>query len=285
MAEEYEYVTGKFGGRRLIKRVCENCGEQFGALPGNVKKGMGKYCSATCARRGRGDKPPIDRICKKCGSLFKTFASRIHLERGFYCSQKCYWDDMKETLSPRACGHCKKIAMVLPYRQRRKSFFCSKVCRAEGNKTGGYVTCENPECGASIYRPKNRLIGRKHSFCSMRCRSAVVHGENHHLWEGGTNRHYKRSGHNFSHYQRRLILERDDYTCQDCGDDQADVLHVDHILAVCLGGTRKIENGQTLCSGCHSKKTTKDRAELRKRKDEQFMKVAELEILDHKIAA
>jgi len=55
--------------------------------------------------------------------------------------------------------------------------------------------------------------------------------------------HDLRHGYEFTRSQRRAIFGRDGYACKACGDDQAEILHVDHILAICLGGTGDIENG------------------------------------------
>ena len=253
-------------GRRLIRRICETCGKEFGALPGNVKKGMGRYCCAVCARRGRGDQPPVKCQCQTCGKEFWEMASRVANGKGKFCSKSCYSESLVEPLCPRACDHCGTVVQVLPYRMARKSFMCSKACRNAHSKDGQYVTCENPDCGKTIYRAQWRIEGRKHFFCSVKCRSAVIHGENHHLWEGGFDPHDKRRGHEFTHHERRLILERDNYTCCHCGDEDADILEVDHILAIGLGGSRGIDNGQTLCERCHDAKSASDRAAMRTRK-------------------
>lgn len=39
------YVT------RAVERSCETCGNQFLTIPAEVKKGKGRFCSRSCARR------------------------------------------------------------------------------------------------------------------------------------------------------------------------------------------------------------------------------------------
>lgn len=54
---------------------------------------------------------------------------------------------------------------------------------------------------------------------------------------------------------RYTILERDGYTCQDCGSKRGDPgvrLQVHHIRPVRQGGKNQPENLITLCSGCHA---------------------------------
>lgn len=49
------------------------------------------------------------------------------------------------------------------------------------------------------------------------------------------------------------VLERDEYTCQNCGkyDEHC---HVDHILPRSRGGSNKLDNLQALCASCNSSK-------------------------------
>lgn len=51
---------------------------------------------------------------------------------------------------------------------------------------------------------------------------------------------------------RFSVLRRDEFTCRYCGRSSPDVtLHVDHVRAVCDGGTDVIENLVTSCSDCN----------------------------------
>lgn len=54
---------------------------------------------------------------------------------------------------------------------------------------------------------------------------------------------------------RKKVFERDAYRCKGCGDWHD--LCVDHILPVARGGCKDIDNLQTLCRPCNSKKGTK----------------------------
>jgi 5-methylcytosine-specific restriction enzyme A len=62
-----------------------------------------------------------------------------------------------------------------------------------------------------------------------------------------------------SHRSWRLaVLTRDAWTCQRCGRvaDGHKEAHADHVLPIAQGGARyDLANGQTLCHGCHSRKT------------------------------
>lgn len=59
--------------------------------------------------------------------------------------------------------------------------------------------------------------------------------------------------------QRQAILERDDYTCRDCGlrgenGYRLDCVQVHHIVRRADGGANEPENLVTLCGVCHKKR-------------------------------
>lgn len=85
-----------------------------------------------------------------------------------------------------------------------------------------------------------------------------ITGERSHLWRGGitsTNRQIRNS----LAYKnwRRLVFERDGYTCQDCGQ-VGGRLNADHIKPFAYYPELRfdINNGRTLCEGCHRQTST-----------------------------
>lgn len=54
---------------------------------------------------------------------------------------------------------------------------------------------------------------------------------------------------------RWAVWERDNFTCRECGSRKR--LTVDHIYPEVLGGETSMENCQTLCKKCNSKKGMK----------------------------
>lgn len=51
------------------------------------------------------------------------------------------------------------------------------------------------------------------------------------------------------------VFERDNFTCRSCGSRK--LLTIDHIIPEIRGGTLDMNNLQTLCKSCNSKKGTK----------------------------
>ena len=54
---------------------------------------------------------------------------------------------------------------------------------------------------------------------------------------------------------RRAVMERDEFTCRECGS--ADHLSLDHIHPYSLGGLETLENLRVLCRSCNSSKGAK----------------------------
>ena len=58
---------------------------------------------------------------------------------------------------------------------------------------------------------------------------------------------------------RKKIMERDHYTCQNCGKYMPDEvgLHIDHIIPIAKGGKSVASNLRVLCSKCNGRKGAK----------------------------
>lgn len=77
-------------------------------------------------------------------------------------------------------------------------------------------------------------------------RPPIMYGNNNPKWRGGKIR------------IRALI--KDNYTCRNCGNNDRDVLMVDHIVPTKIRPDliAELENLQVLCANCHIKKTKQD---------------------------
>ena len=83
-------------------------------------------------------------------------------------------------------------------------------------------------------------------------------GENHYNWQGGATKYYKNTYRCKEYIQwRKSVFERDNYTCQFCGD-RGGKLHSDHIKSFIYHQDLRydISNGRTLCVPCHKKTPT-----------------------------
>jgi len=78
-------------------------------------------------------------------------------------------------------------------------------------------------------------------------------GEDHYAWSGGNTKFYKTK---HGRAWRKAVFQRDEYTCQDCGDDTGGNLNAHHIKR--RDEYPELElmvwNGVTLCRWCHAER-------------------------------
>lgn len=78
-------------------------------------------------------------------------------------------------------------------------------------------------------------------------------GEKNYKWKGGRGK-----------TMTKKALERDNYTCQECGYSEKEIMQVDHIQPKALYPelAHDLENLETLCPNCHARKTIKDKKRI-----------------------
>ena len=159
--------------------------------------------------------------CVICNSQFETDNPRAS-----YC-QQCHWPD---------CPICGKQF----YRKHSKMKTCSKSC---GSKLAGkkrvrtQLLCHH--CNNSFY-PSNGHLGMK--YCSQDCRYKSKRKK-----DSDKNRNSWR-------YRswRKMVIKRDDYTCQKCGSTKHLQAHHIQEWKYYPELRYEVDNGQTLCKFCHS---------------------------------
>lgn len=183
---------------------------------------------------------------------------------------------------------CRICGKKLMWGHRRQKTYCSKECQYIGYKgrkmsdkqktaiskaqKGKKLSAEHIE---NLKRAcKGRLSpmeGKKHTgesrakMSKQRRGKPQLHrqGENSNFWQGGiTPQDAKlRSSMEYSSW-RMQVYERDDFTCQSCGDSQGRNLEAHHILGFTKYPKMRfvVENGVTLCQKCHRKLHYKQKA-------------------------
>lgn len=182
------------------------------------------------------------RNCVVCNKLFVI--TRKHSWTKKTCSNICRYSLVSKLFSQKIqkeCLICNKEFIVQPMRQNAK--FCSSKCYWQNL------------IGKS--RPKEWYINRHfipwNKGKKLPNLSKAMMGENNPAWKGGV---YKTNlalrGSPMHKRWSRQVKQRDNYTCQLCGDVGRE-LNADHIKPFALFPKLRFEvsNGRTLCKPCH----------------------------------
>lgn len=248
-------------------KICEKCGTEF--TPTSSTQKWCKNC--------------LYKQCLFCGKTFKV-RNKAKFDSSVYCSKECQGKDRKNRFSGENAANYKngnRLENILVKcsvcgktitRQKIQTlthdiFFCSDECKAQYYKTK-YAgdnspiyskvekTCE--ECGNKylVYYCEKE----KSRFCSKKCRykwqAKRMKGKSHPNWQGGkanerslawVSKEYKA--------WRKEVFERDNYTCQLCGDNSGGNLNAHHIKLFSKYPELRynVNNGITLCKKCHIK--------------------------------
>ncbi len=163
-----------------------------------------------------------------------------------------------------------------------RNSYCSVECSYKGKiKKDGKTKLECGWCGKEYFMYKSYLKIRKSIFCSRACcghhKSENQRGKKNPNWNNGISKLSKsiRSSSKWREW-RKAVFARDNWTCQKCGARSGAgnriEIHPDHIksFTVIMSENKiktfdegmnceelwDIENGRTLCIGCHKKTDT-----------------------------
>jgi len=156
--------------------------------------------------------------------------------------------------------NCKKCSVIEQHEEQKKSLigqkfgklFVKEYYLGSKNNHLTYYLCDC-DCGnkdIKVFRG-NLLRG---SSLSCGCLRHENSGENHYNWKGGITPEVMKIRNSKSYKEwRTAVFERDDYTCQCCGQ-RGGKLTAHHIYSFSSNEDRRLDinNGITLCENCHS---------------------------------
>ena len=150
-----------------------------------------------------------------------------------------------------------------------------QTCRLRKYRTKQYQEILDDKQAYHFKTIRKQTRYRQHNYVKTAYKVSVVDSEWVVNWPWLTNRHKQLEKIGFeatlneynSKNQRRLmtpllrkkIMERDHYTCQNCGKYMPDEvgLHIDHIIPIAKGGKSVASNLRVLCSKCNGSKGAK----------------------------
>jgi len=157
------------------------------------------------------------------------------------------------------CSFCGED--IIKSKDKYEKAFCDRGCMGEWQSenltdednprySGAMKEYECENCGDEFTRYKSKVSGT--TFCSSDC-VGEWRSEN---WTGKDSPVWKKVNHTtekFTKSERKLILHRDNYTCQECGKYDCK-LNAHHIQPTSTHPNlcHDIDNGITLCIECHA---------------------------------
>lgn len=173
------------------------------------------------------------------------------------------------------CETCNlEFSRPLSHIKRVTRSFCSVACHNEAQKDRVFKNCV--VCGGVFGVPKS--MSRRYVTCfNIECRLENKKNSNNPNWRGGVvkGRHKLDSLGIYKKWRKEIFL-RDCYTCQKCGKRGGD-LEVDHILPWTFFPELRfdMDNGRTLCLGCH-RSTFRIASAWKKMRDGEIRKLVKI---------
>lgn len=249
---------------RLVEINCATCGKTK-SIPLSLYKRSknGKnFCNPQC--RGLYFKTRKQVNCSYCGKEFACEKYRVEKSSNVFCSQKCHglFNRKREIVQCAQCG--KKIELCPSQIAEYEKKFCSGRCYGDWRSKnlagencifwkGGPPIRNCAICGKEIQVGVTDAKFKENA-CSKECRSKLFSRkyslEGNPNWRGGSS--FEPYPIDFNSALKLRIRERDNFTCQECGElEDGKSLHVHHIDYDKMN-CEEI-NLITLCEICHTK--------------------------------
>ncbi|WP_223881981.1 HNH endonuclease [Niallia endozanthoxylica] len=210
--------------------------------------------------------------CSYCNKKIRTDKSKRYRNKHFFCSKECFgkWtsvnkigenaSNFKNALLYKKCECCNQDFTTYFSTQR----FCSVDCKNRSQIKQVELVCNS--CNGKFKRTSSQIFwanrrGYENIFCSQKCTREYLSGKNHpnYIFDRSLLKDQNktiRSSKEMCEW-RKSVYKRDDYTCQICkahsSKNNAVILNAHHIIRFIDNEKLRfdINNGITLCEGCH----------------------------------
>lgn len=247
-----------------MQKTCKKCGitkdVSCFTKSKNVKDGYENSCKE-CRNNNR---KRYTNICNNCGKGYLTAN-----ENSKYCSKQCSSQSRVKRIET-TCAYCKnKIYIIESKLKKHDLLYCNQNCRSKHlsvlmkgennyNFTSIKYICDG--CGKEILLNPYLTKTLKHNFCSKECYKNNIgkfySGTNSNNWNHELSEEDRLDKRRYPKYYswRSDVYERDNYTCQCCGNNKSGNLIAHHLNSYNWDKKHRtdINNGITLCRRCHS---------------------------------
>ena len=253
------WYKGNDKTNRYMERICICCKEEF--LGVKEQRFCDRKCANTKEFNPQYNKSPSKETRQKLSIISKN---RVYTKASIETREK-------QSISHK--GQKPAIWAGGPYICYYNAYinqisFVEEVRRAPDDENILEVRCKY--CGKWLKPTKNQMGNRikslnyndgRYFYCSNECKNACPVYRKHKFQNGFTGD--QNSSREVQPELRKLVLKRDDYTCQKCGlnsNEQCVILHCHHINPVILDPLESadIDNCITLCVDCHHEAHQKD---------------------------
>lgn len=184
--------------------------------------------------------------CDECGEEYERRVHKNNRYDGSFCSQECRVENGWDQVECDECGEYYRTQKCTLAKNNDTEYnFCSRECFFNHQSSVKSVTKPCSNCGEKVTRNKFEFERYRNIYCSQECYSESISGKGSPRWKENTEKE------GFTQSERKEIFERDNYTCQECGERGCH-LNAHHIVPISEGGdVHDTSNGVTLCLKCH----------------------------------
>ena len=236
-----------------VSKSCVKCNKEYFVKPS--KSATSLYCSNQC--KGRGQyipevKHPVN--CQHCNKEYGVKKYLVGVSK--YCSKSC---QTKGTLAklPRTKEWKDNIRKAVSGKKRTQEskdlISKARTGAVQSKETIAKRVAKTTGLKRSDETKKRMSVSARSIDLSKRARGEKIWN-----WKGGITPVNKQIRTSSAYVNwRRQVYERDDYTCQVCGQRGGE-LNADHIKSFANHPELRLElsNGRTLCKPCHQETDT-----------------------------
>lgn len=233
---------------------CPVCNKAFYAKPHRIKEHKNLYCSQRCHYQ---HKPVLilEKTTEQYSESWQELIYKWYVVDKIPVRQITKRLDLTNRIIPKALRFL-NIPQRSPHDRITLQWIGNEKRKKENAKRMSNLFKGKPvwnsgltkESHPSINRQAKWMIGSNNPMYGIR-------GKNHHCYKSGKYTAEKKRFWSTSEYQqwRKAVYERDNYTCQKCGDNKGGNLNAHHIKSFVDYPRLRyvVSNGITLCEKCH----------------------------------